>query len=390
LANEGEIRRPLNNLITRMAEFEHFTTEDAERWTLPMAAAWFIWRDFAAVDDQWKIVTGAWEPAFDLPIYILSHHRRQPGTLTCVFQQAGFACAKRPYVRLQDIRDPPPTETTDPYDRLRVALQSGRLRATIVEDSPDEGGLTEREWGIDDWLDFDSLADPANNAPYHAWSDPANSAVLVSRDDAIRVERELSAAEAERPVWKLEQALGWIAYRRDPTFRSLGRIDLQPPTFFGRSYKSDCVETQPLAALTAKLLSGKVSAYVGGVPLTRADCISMLSKSDGIWSNEDLTFSPEEIRANWSRMRESAEKATGAIEKRALADLKAHLKELGERREKREDTKAWILARHPILPKKYGFDRIWKKARADPEIGPAKVGAPRKSASVQTDRPSKS
>jgi hypothetical protein len=110
----------------------------------------------------------------------------------------------------------------------------------------------------------------------------------------------------------------------------------------------------------------------------------MLSKSDGIWSNEDLTFSPEEIRANWNRMRESAEKATGAIEKRALADLKAHLKELGERREKREDTKAWILARHPILPKKYGFDRIWKKARADPEIGPAKVGAPRNLASVQT------
>ena len=86
----------------------------------------------------------------------------------------------------------------------------------------------------------------------------------------------------------------------------------------------------------------------------------MLSKSDGIWSKDDLTFLPEEIRANWSRMQQSAESATGAIEKHALDDLKAHLKELGERREKRADTKAWILVRHPILSKD-GFDRIGRR-----------------------------
>ena len=114
-----------------------------------MAAAWFIWRDFAAVDDQWKIVTGAWAPLFDPPIYILSHHRQQPGTLTSVFQQAGFACGERPYVRLQDIPDPPSSETktTDPYERLRFALQSGRLRATVVEQSLEKAGLTERDLG---------------------------------------------------------------------------------------------------------------------------------------------------------------------------------------------------------------------------------------------------
>ena len=95
-------------------------------------------------------------------------------------------------------------------------------------------------------------------------SDPAQYAVLVSREEAIRVEAELSAAEAERLVWKLEQTLGWIAYRRDRTFRSLGRIDLKPPTFFGRSYKSDRDEARPLATLTSKLLSGEVHAYVQG------------------------------------------------------------------------------------------------------------------------------
>jgi hypothetical protein len=384
LTTDGEIGRPLNNLITRMPEFEHFTAESAQRWTLPMAAAWFIWRNLAAVNDQWKIVTGAWTPAFDPPIFILSHHLRQPGTLTCVFQQAGFACGKRPYVRLKDIRDPPPTETKDPYERLRVALQTGRLRTTIVEDSPDEGNLTESEWGKDDWLDFDNLADPASDAPPEFLSDPAKHAVLVSAEDVMSVEVELSMREAERPVWKLEQVLGWIAYRRDETFRSLGRIDLEPPTFFGHSYNSDWVESQPLMRLTAKLLSTKVPAYVDGVRLTRADCISMLSKSDGIWRKDNLTFSPEEIRANWSRVRQGTQRTTSGAEDRALKALKAHLMELGERREKRQDTKAWILARHPLLSRKDGFNRIWKKARADPAIGPAKIGAPPKSASVRT------
>ncbi len=82
-----------------MPEFEHFTAESAQRWTLPMAAAWFIWRDLVAVNDQWKILTGAWARAFDPPIFILIHHRCQPGTLACIFQQSGFACGERPYVR---------------------------------------------------------------------------------------------------------------------------------------------------------------------------------------------------------------------------------------------------------------------------------------------------
>jgi hypothetical protein len=375
LANEGETGRPLNNLITGMAEFEHFTAEDAERWTLPMAAAWFIWRDFAAVDGQWKIVTGAWEPAFDPPIYILSHHRQQPGTLTCVFQEAGFACGKRPYMRLQDIRDPPPTETTDPYERLRVALQSGRLRATIVEDSPDEGGLTEREWGKDDWLDFDSLADPANEAPYHVLSDPARYAVLVSREKAITVEAELSTAESKRPVWKLEQALGWIAYRRDRTFRSLSRTDLHPPTFFDRGYKNDFDGAESLATLTSALLAGELHAYVQGTALTRAECISLLSVEDGLWGNRGLVFVPDEMRRIWQRKADNP-KIKASKKGQALTDLTEMLKE-GKRQRIRvlhDDAESWMKRTHQIDGKP--FDAIWRKARERPDVGGDRGGRP--------------
>jgi hypothetical protein len=207
----------------------------------------------------------AWAPHFDPPRFILTHERCQPGTLACVFQQAGFAGGNRPYVRLQDIGDDVEEKTTDPYDRPRFALQSGKLRATIVEESPEEGELAESDCLISDWPNFDSLADPSpvDDAPYHVWSNPARYTVLVSREEVLRAEAELSAAEGEGTFWKLEQALGWIAYRRDLTFRSLGRVDLQPPTFFGRSYKSDRFESRPLATLTAKLLDGKVSAHVG-------------------------------------------------------------------------------------------------------------------------------
>jgi hypothetical protein len=367
LTNDGEIGRPLNNLITRTPEFEHFTAERSERWTLPMAAAWFIWRDLAAVDDQWKIVTGNWAPAFDPPIYILSHHRRQPGTLTCVFQQARFACGARPYMRLQDIRDLPSTETRDPYERLRVALQTGRLRATVVEESLEEGGLTERDLGMDDWFDFDALADPANDAPYHFLSDPARYAVLVRREEAIRLETELSVAEAERPVWKLEQALGWIAYRRDRSFRSLGRIDLHPPTFFGRSYK-DFVEPPPLATLTKALLSGEVHAYVDGVALTRAECITWLSEKDGLWSKEDRVFVPDELRETWQRKAESSAKIAEKKKGEALAELIEILKE-GKRRKirvLRGDAEGWMQQRYKIEGK--AFSKVWREARKHPDV----------------------
>lgn len=307
---------PLNNLISRMPEFEHFTAVGSKRWTLPMAAAWFIWRDLAAVDDQWKILTGAWAPLFDPPIFILGHHRQQPGTLTCVFQQVGFACGQRPYRRLQDIDDFPSSKTTDPYERLRVALQTGRLRATVVEQSLEEAALTERDLGMDGWFDLDALADPANDAPYHFLSDPARYAVLVSREEAVRAEAELSAAEAERHAWKLEQALGWIAYRRDRSFRALGRIDLRAPTLFGRSYKNDFDEPRPLATLASALLSGEVRAYVQGIALTRAECISLLSDEDGLWSNQDLAFVPDEMRGVWQRRAESRSKISDCSDRR--------------------------------------------------------------------------
>ena len=261
----------------------------------------------------------------------------------------------------------PPTK--DPYERLRFALQirkAARHNRSRVLTSDLVRGL--RRHGRLAKLRRLSGPSSAKEAPYHAWSDPAHCAVLVSREEAITAEAELAAAEAERHVWRLEQVLGWIAYRRDRTFRSLGRIDLQPPTFFGQSYRSDRVESQPLATLTSKLLSGEVNAYVQGTALTRAECISLLSEKDGLWSNQDLVFLPGEVRAIWQRKAEISPKIAGREKAQALAELTEILKE-GKRRKIRvlhDDAKRWMKEEYKIEGK--AFSKIWREARGHPDV----------------------
>src|SRR5580658_3849871 len=89
-ATKSAPRRTARATLTRMSEFTNFDAEKSETWTLPMAAAWFIWRSYEAVQDQWKVATGEWKPASDPPSPILAMTRRHPGMLACVFNQAGF------------------------------------------------------------------------------------------------------------------------------------------------------------------------------------------------------------------------------------------------------------------------------------------------------------
>ena len=183
-------------------------------------------------------------------------------------------------------------------------------------------------------MDFDTLADPSSidEEKCHPLSDPAKCAVLVSAEQVRKSEAEVAAAEAKRLVWKLEQSLGWIAYRSDQNFRSLSRIELGPPTFFGQSYKS-ISEPSPLKTLTAALLSGQIEALVNGVEMTRAECISLLSERDGLWTKE-LVFLPDDVRGFWRPKTESGPSSTKGVENSALATLKGFL----QRQQVRETT----------------------------------------------------
>jgi hypothetical protein len=234
-----------------MSEFTNFDAEKSETWTLLMAAAWFIWRSYEAVQDQWKVATGEWKPASDPPSPILAMTRRHPGMLACVFNQAGFdngGSWDDPWTEELSDAEYAVADTEDPYGRLKFALRSGKLSGTWVF----LGGRRTRHLLLkDDWVDFDQLARPPTGsrpASYsrigvRGWNDEL---VLVSRKQVIAVEAEISKSELNRPVWNLPQVLGWIAYQGEERFRSLGRIDLPPPKFFDHGYEPDYAVRDPL------------------------------------------------------------------------------------------------------------------------------------------------
>ena len=179
---------PANNwLIALLREFDSDDVTALPRWTLAMTAAWFVWRNDDAVLDQLKFARHDIDlhersQRLDTPPFLRQASRR-PGSLACVFEEAGLAGGTRPVLRMQDY--PPPNPSTDnPYDRLKFALQDGQLRAThLSRSSMRATAISEEEIRADDWTDFDSLADPPidpwiDDSPpttwtsYPHWSDP--------------------------------------------------------------------------------------------------------------------------------------------------------------------------------------------------------------------------
>ena len=109
-----------------------------EKWTAPMAAAWFIWRSPDAVRDQWDKARQGWTIWERLPGRRTLNSgarwrltRVGPATLADVFSQAGFAkeIARTPPVRQSDALGAN-SLTDNPYDRMRLALERGWLQAT--------------------------------------------------------------------------------------------------------------------------------------------------------------------------------------------------------------------------------------------------------------------
>jgi hypothetical protein len=276
-------------MIESMPEFANFDPKSAHVWTLPMAAAWFIWRSYDAVRDQWEVATGKWKPDTDPPVFILASHRRHPGTLACVFNQAGFDNGGRWEDRWTEIsgNEQAAGETDNPYGRLKYALQSGKLIGKAVFFRAREETAREVQYK-DDWVDFDQLACPPFeptsvqlSAGVRGWNDPDHELILVPREQVVAVEREISKSELTRPVWKLEQALGWIAYQ-------LGRVDLQPPKFFDHRYAADFSVRDPLTALAEALVKGDLAAYMNESLLTQAECAKVFA--EGVWTHEGPVF----------------------------------------------------------------------------------------------------
>jgi hypothetical protein len=368
-------------VIEAMPEFANFDPQLADVWTLPMAAAWFIWRSYDAVRDQWKVATGKWKPDSDPPVFILAAHRRHPGTLACVFDQAGFDNGGHWQDRWTEISNEEKAagETDNPYERLKYALQSGKLIGTSVFFRAREEIAREVQHK-DNWVDFDQLACPPYeptsaqlSAGVRGWNDPDHELIFLPREKVVAVEREISRSEMHRPVWKLEQALGWIAYQSEDRFRSLGRIALQPPKYFDHGYDPEFAVRDPLAELANALGAGRLNAYIGGDHLSRAECVSLFA--EGIWTRGGLAFLPSGVRAGWVQKASDAQ-SSSADEHRATHALAGFLKD--NPHSTKVEANDWLEAQgHKVSHK--GFDnRVWREARTRAGLPPARAGRPRR------------
>jgi hypothetical protein len=311
----GTLREPAPSrqandwLIALLREFDSDDVRTLPRWTLAMTAAWFVWRNYDAVLDQLKfarrdIKLDELNRRLERPTFIRQANRR-PSSVACVFDAAGLAEGTRPVLRLQDY--PPPNPLTDnPYDRLKFALRDGRLRATrLYRESTRARKVSPEEIRRDDWTDFDALADPPverwiDDSPppswssYPRWSDPKTDLVVVQREDALKVHRDLCLREYQNPTWSVSQALGWLAYRNEDEFRSLEPRDLERRRFLLSKYPKDWSDADPIGVLTSGLLSGKLKAHLDRHELTELEIGAIIH--GGLWRRKDLWFRPEDVK----------------------------------------------------------------------------------------------
>src|SRR5271165_1763764 len=143
-----------------------------ELWTLPMAAAWFIWRSPQAVRDQWNLARKSWTkwiqitdrlhkvpPRPNRRLWDLKLFRR--AHLDDVFAQAGFNPWKNSqfgFGRRSGGRGSN-READNPYDRFKASLKSGKLIATRMRPGEQEGAQIPAEYWIAEFEEFEHPLD---------------------------------------------------------------------------------------------------------------------------------------------------------------------------------------------------------------------------------------
>ena len=370
-------------MIKSTRKFANFDPEVADEWTWPMAAAWFIWRNYAAVRDQFDVATGKWKPDSYPPVSFRRARRRRPGTLACVFEQAGFDSGiLSPWSREEDLFNFTMAlgDTDDPYGRLECAIELGKLKTTSVLRAQAGGRRTRKRDYKGDLLAFALHSKDLRGSDY-----PDDDVELVSREQVIEAECEISRAELNRPLWFLKQAVGWIAYQSEIQFRSLGRIDLQPPKFFGHGYEPDFACRDPLGELVTALVKGTLKAYRKGTLLTPSECTKLFAQD--IWTQKDLVFLPHDVRTVWREQFVDAKATQGESrpEARASSALAGFLR--GNSDATKTQAKA-RLNKHARVWSNKGFQyRIWPNARVEAGLGRAKPGRRREKNVAQNRYP---
>lgn len=165
-----------------------------EHWTLPMAAAWFIWRSPAAVKDQWNPARMGWTQW--LRVGRRGWHLKNFGraSLDDVLSQAGFGNLRKVVGGSNGHPD------DNPRGRLKGALVSGKLTAVRIWPGEEEGEEVRRE----EWPRlFDILEQPRPELP--------RSRDLASQKPVIVPRRPRSGHSSEYQVPRADDTTTTLA-----------------------------------------------------------------------------------------------------------------------------------------------------------------------------------
>jgi len=183
-------------------------------WTLPMAAAWFIWRSPDAVRDQWNVARNGWRKWVCVPRQVrkLGGPHGPSWKLTCfglatlqdVFREAGLTReVNEGKANIQ--RSTESNSVHTPYRRLKRALQSGDLQATWGRLASDDfEALLPEYWQ----REFEAIANPKKQplpermAPAHLGS---MVKILISQGSTPKPLKPVQSHSEAKPAINLNE-----------------------------------------------------------------------------------------------------------------------------------------------------------------------------------------
>lgn len=274
-------------------------------WTLPMAAAWFIWRSTDAVLHQTAAARIGWmvwerdgeEKVYDRPFFKCRLLKIGPARLWRVFSEAVSDSQLR-------YKDPPPNHPLEirsnpsadlPYRRFKRALLSGKMKATYLLDDTQTRKSKSPEYWQDVFERYEQWipGQPPINVPEE---------YCIPREAVITAEAEIAKRELDDPAVGLEQALGWVAYQDEQIFRSLSRADIGGRTYYGQRYEHAFKVNRPAKKLFDALVEGRLRGYRKNIELKRPDRL----KLNSIWDTQDVKFIRADLKYIWPGQSTSA------------------------------------------------------------------------------------
>jgi hypothetical protein len=254
--------------LPRFPNTAAFDPMQEQMWTLPMAAAWFIWHSPEAVRDQWLRYRRAWldhvDPSDQAALADVS--------LNHLF---GWADLRRFHVRPyraygSSSKEPLPKSNPhcSPRSRFQTALESEKINliGNYFKDHIRRPIKTPR---LKDQIEYlfrrRKLSGPRPMGPFYLVPDkpgtPEFTDLLVYRDEVLGADEVASQADFDEPHWTLEHVLGWIAHKNPRRFRPIAPFDpglSSEQSAWTMTYTFDFVDHDPEESLRGAILQGQL------------------------------------------------------------------------------------------------------------------------------------